>query len=81
MSGKIEYHLRWGKWVSDRQVTKMKMHAADVYEGKVKMSPQPTINVRVAARIRTMTNSEFLAYFGYANMRREKKRKARDEKE
>ena len=61
------YELRNGKIVSESAMTKVRMHTADLYDGKVE-SPLPiNINHKLAIRIRNMTNAEFVRTWGLAS--------------
>ena len=64
---KIYWELRNGKIISDLTMNKRRLGTANLYDGKIKSVFPVKVNHILANRIRKMSNSEYVRYFGLVN--------------
>jgi hypothetical protein len=66
-----QYYMRYGKWVGERKMTAIRLHHADVYDGKAKADVPIKPNHAIAESIRNMSNDSYAAHFGLCSMTRD----------
>ena len=64
---RIYWELRNGKIISDFTMNKRRLGTANLYDGKIKSVFPVKVNHILANRIRKMSNSEYVRYFGLVN--------------